>query len=111
MKGRTCRTGRRGVYGCDKRSMTERPNGCLTSRAAMRQCEREGCTNSLEGMKANARFCSPTCRTQHWQDAKGVRVGYVRVRPRKRYPRTDWKGAYEDACDAIQILLERNAER
>lgn len=34
---------------------------------SVRPCEREGCANDLDilGLKATARFCSPSCRREH----------------------------------------------
>lgn len=41
---------------------------------AHRTCAREGCDNSLEGMRSQARWCSEWCRSrQRYSDAKETR--------------------------------------
>ena len=83
--------------------------------AHTRKCDH--CGASIEHLGRRAEVCGPTCRRARWEARTGkTRSTYPRTRPsvRKRSqrarraskgPRADYKGAFEQACDAIEMLL------
>lgn len=77
-----------------------------------KRCANETCDVVFETRNRRKRFHSDACRLEQWERDNGVTMRRVKVRrkpsgPSK--PRTAWKVHYEEAVDAVGILIDEVA--
>jgi hypothetical protein len=77
-----------------------------------KRCDSETCDVVFETRSKRRRFCCDRCRLEQWERDQGVTMRRVKVRRQRSgppKPRTAWKVHYEEAVDAIGILIDELA--
>lgn len=77
-----------------------------------KRCENETCDVVFETRNRRKRFHSDACRLEQWERDNGVTMRRVKVRRKASAPskpRTAWKVHYEEAVDAVGILIDELA--